>query len=167
MEFVIEPMQPSDWPAVRQIYQAGIDTGLATFETQAPTEWALWEGGKRPDCRLVARAAEGELLGWAALSPTSKRPVYAGVCEVSIYVAERARGQGVGKALMRALVAESEGAGIWTLTASIFPENTASVALHGRFGFRLLGRRERIAQLHGVWRDTVLMERRSQVVGTE
>lgn len=160
MEITIHPLHPDDWPAVREIYQAGIDTGWATFETAAPTAWETWSASKRPDCRLVARAADGSILGWAALSPTSTRPAYAGVCEVSIYIAAEARGRGVGSALMAALITASEQAGIWTLFSSIFPENEASYALHMRHGFRLIGRRERIAQRDGIWRDTLLLERR-------
>ena len=156
----ISPLHPSDWPAVRRIYEEGIATGEATFETAAPADWESWVAGKRLDCRLVARSADGRVLGWAALSPTSKRPAYAGVCEVSIYVAAEARGQGVGSALMAALVTAAQSAGIWTLQSSVFPENEATIALHLRHGFRILGRRERIAQLHGVWRDTLLLERR-------
>lgn len=156
----ISPLHPSDWPAVRRIYEEGIATGEATFETAAPADWESWDAGKRPDCRLVARSADGRVLGWAALSPTSKRPAYAGVCEVSIYVAAEARGQGVGSALMAALITAAQSAGIWTLQSSVFPENEATIALHLRHGFRVLGRRERIAQLHGVWRDTLLLERR-------
>ena len=165
MSIHLAPLQPEDWPAVRAIYQAGIDTGLATFETPAPEAWAVWSQSKRADCRLVARTAEGEVLGWAALSPTSSRPAYAGVCEVSIYVAPHAQGQGVGSLLMAGLIAASETAGIWTLYSSLFPENHASMALHVRHGFRVIGQRERIAQREGVWRDTVLLERRSRVVG--
>jgi phosphinothricin acetyltransferase len=159
----IEPMQPADWPAVRAIYREGIATGNATFETEAP-EWEQWDSGHLPICRLVARR-DGQIVGWAALSPVSGRCVYAGVAEVSVYVAAAARGQGVGKALLAALVAESERAGLWTLQAGIFPENAASLALHRACGFREVGRRERIGQMHGVWRDIVLMERRSKIVG--
>lgn len=162
--FTITPLLPADWPSVRQIYLEGISSGNATFETQAPS-WETWDAGHRPDCRLAAKTAESHLLGWAALSPVSKRKVYEGVAEVSVYVAEAARGQGVGKALLAALVAASEAAGIWTLQASIFPENVASIALHKQAGFREIGYRERIAQHHGVWRNTVLMERRSKVIG--
>lgn len=156
-------MQPSDWQAVRAIYLQGIATGHATFQTDAP-EWEQWDKGHHQACRLVARTDE-KMLGWAALSPVSSRYVYRGVAEVSVYVAEAARGQGVGKALLQTLVNESEQADFWTLQASIFPENKASIQLHEKCGFRVLGYREKIAQLHGVWRDTVLMERRSQVVG--
>jgi L-amino acid N-acyltransferase YncA len=158
----IEPMQPADWPAVRTIYLEGIATGNATFETEAP-EWERWDASHLPVCRLVARR-DGQVVGWAALSPVSGRCAYGGVAEVSVYVAAAARGQGIGNALLAALVAESERAGLWTLQAGIFPENVASLALHKACGFREVGRRERIGQMHGVWRDTVLMERRSKVV---
>ncbi len=159
MNVTIEPMQPAHWPAVREIYREGIDTGQATFETAVPT-WETWNAAHRPDCRLIA-LIDNQILGWAALSPVSKRQVYSGVAEVSIYIAASARGQGIGKTLMGALVNCSEEMGIWTLQSSVFPENEASVALHQAFGFRILGRRERIAQMHGIWRDTVLLERRS------
>lgn len=163
MDFMIEPMQAADWPQVRAIYLEGIATGQATFETEAP-EWEAWDDKHRPDCRLVARSGD-VILGWAALTPVSSRCVYAGVAEESIYIAAAARGQGVGKILLARLVAESEAAGLWTLQAGIFPENTASIALHKICGFREVGRRERIGQMNGVWRDTVFMERRSLVVG--
>jgi len=163
MNFVIESMTPADWPAVRAIYEEGIATGHATFETAAP-EWAKWDAGHRPDCRLVARN-NSEVLGWAALSPVSGRCVYAGVAEVSVYVAAAARGQGVGKSLLAALIDAAEQAGIWTLQAGIFPENTGSMALHRAGGFREVGRRERLGQMNGIWRDVALLERRSKVVG--
>ena len=159
----IEAMSDDDWPEVRQIYMEGLETGDASFETEAPT-WERWNTGHRLDCRLVARD-EDELLGWAALSPISSRRVYAGVAEVSIYIAAAARGRGVGKALLDALITESEHAGVWTLQASIFPENEASVRLHKQGGFREVGRREAIAQRSGIWRDTLLLERRSMVAG--
>ena len=159
----LEVMTAQDWEKVRHIYQEGLATGNATFETQAP-EWEAWDARHLSTCRLVARQGE-VILGWAALSPVSSRAVYAGVAEVSIYVGTAARGQGIGQALLTALITESENSGIWTLQASIFPENVASVQLHLRHGFRELGRRERNAQLHGVWRDTVILERRSTVVG--
>ena len=152
-------MQPSDWPSVRAIYLEGIATGNATFATTAP-DWPAWDAAHLPHCRLVARDTSA-ILGWAALSPYSRRAVYAGVAEVSIYVAESARGQGIGVELMSALVTESEAKGIWTLQAGIFPENAASIGLHQRFGFRVVGVRERIGEMNGVWRDVVLMERRS------
>lgn len=156
-------MQPQDWQAVRAIYLEGIATGNATFEQAAP-EWETWDSGHLSNARVVARSGS-DVLGWAALSPVSSRCVYAGVAEVSIYIAERARGRGIGQKLMDRLIADSEAAGIWTLQAGIFPENAASIALHGRAGFRILGRRERPGQMNGRWRDVVLMERRSSVVG--
>jgi L-amino acid N-acyltransferase YncA len=163
VQVVIEAMQPGDWPQVEAIYREGIATSLATLETAPPT-WERFDGGHRQDCRLVARNGE-RVLGWAVLSPASARAVYAGVAEVSIYIAEAARGQGIGKALLCALVEASEQAGVWTLQAGIFRENTASIVLHTACGFRVVGVRERLGQLHGVWRDVVLMERRSEIVG--
>ncbi len=152
-------MQPSDWPAVKAILEQGIATRQATFETEAPS-WESWDEGHLDAPRLVAEES-GNVVGWAALSPTSKRACYAGVVENSVYVAEGARGRGIGSGLLGRLVADAELAGIWTVQTSIFPENVASIALHRRNGFRVVGCRERIAQLDGVWRDTVLMERRS------
>lgn len=163
MDTVIDVMQPEDWPAVRAIYLEGIATKNATFETDAP-EWEKWDSSHLKACRLVARL-NGQVVGWAALSPVSSRCVYAGVAEESIYISEVARGQGVGKKLLSALVDASERAGIWTLQTGIFPENEISIRLHERCGFRVLGVREKIGQMDGVWRDVVLMERRSQVVG--
>jgi L-amino acid N-acyltransferase YncA len=163
MPFEIAPMNAADWPAVRSIYLEGIATGNATFEREPPA-WERWDAGHLPVCRLVARAA-AQPLGWAALSPVSSRPVYRGVAEVSVYVAQSARGSGVGGALLAALVAEAERHGIWTLQAGIFPENEASLALHRKAGFRVVGTRERLGALEGRWRDVVLMERRSRVVG--
>ena len=162
----LQPLGAAHWPAVRAIYEAGMATGQATFATEAPT-WAAWDAGHLAPCRLVATNATGEVLGWAALSPVSGRCVYAGVAEVSLYVAADARGQGVGRQLLAALVAASEQHGLWLLQAGIFPENAASLALHAGQGFRTVGRRERIGQLRGQWRDTLLLERRSAVVGTE
>jgi L-amino acid N-acyltransferase YncA len=165
MELTIETMTPADWQAVRSIYREGIATGNATFETDAP-DWEPWDRSHLPHGRLVVRTGR-TLVGWATLSPVSLRPVYAGVAEVSLYVAASARGHGVGKALLRALIEASERTGIWTLQGSIFPENGASLALVRACGFREVGRRERIGRLSGVWRDTILVERRSQVVGAE
>ena len=159
------PLTAAHWPAVRAIYAEGMATGHATFATEPPT-WAAWDAGHLAAGRLVAADVAGQVRGWAALSPVSGRCVYAGVAEVSVYVAAAARGQGVGLALMQALVATSEENGLWTLQAGIFPENTASLCLHEVVGFRLVGRRERIGQLRGRWRDTLLLERRSPVVGT-
>ena len=157
-------MQPEDWDAVRAIYIEGISTGNSTFEQSAP-DWETWDQGHLPSCRLVARAGS-EVLGWTALSPVSRRQVYAGVAEFSIYVAERARGRRVGAALLKALIELSEREGIWTLQSGIFPENTASLDLCRRFGFRIVGTRERVGCMHGRWRDVVLLERRSDVAGT-
>jgi phosphinothricin acetyltransferase len=161
--FALRAMTPTDWPAVRSIYEAGIASGDATFETTAP-DWPAWENAHLAVGRLVATAA-GEVIGWAALSAVSSRCVYAGVAEESVYVASTARGQGTGTALLTALVDIAEQAGIWTLQAGIFPENTASIALHQHCGFRIVGRRERLGQMEGRWRDVLLLERRSEVVG--
>jgi phosphinothricin acetyltransferase len=160
---VIEPLAVGDWPAVRAIYQAGIATGDATFETTAP-DWQAWDGGHLADHRLVARA-DGRVLGWAALAPVSDRCASAGVAEASVYVAADARGRGVGRALLGAVVASAERGGIWTVQAGIFPENQASVRLHLGCGFRVVGVRERLGQLHGRWRDVLLLERRSPAIG--
>jgi L-amino acid N-acyltransferase YncA len=159
INYLIEPMTVTDWPFVRAIYLEGLAGGNATFETEAP-EWPAWDAAHRPDCRLVARAG-GSVIGWAALSPVSRRHVYRGVAEVTVYVAEWARGRGAGRGLLQALVTASEEAGIWTLQASIFPENEVSIALHEACGFRRVGYRERIGRLHGVWRNTILLERRA------
>jgi phosphinothricin acetyltransferase len=161
----IERLTPDDWRAVREIYVEGIATGHATFETDAPS-WEIWDGAHRQDARLVARRA-GCVVGWAALTRVSGRCVYAGVAEVSIYVGESARGEGLGRALLEALIAASEAAGVWTLQAGIFPENAASIALHERCGFRVVGRRERLGRLASRWRDVILLERRSPRVGAE
>ena len=163
MELTIDVMQPDDWPVVREIYAEGIATKNATFETEVPA-WERWDAGHLQKPRLVARS-NGQVVGWAALSPVSSRCVYAGVAEESIYIAASARGQGVGKKLLAALVEQSEQAGIWTMQTGIFPENRASIHLHELCGFRVLGVREKIGQMDGVWRDVVFMERRSKVVG--
>ena len=160
MNGVIDQMRASDWEQVRAIYLEGIRTGHATFEREAPS-WEQWNDAHLPVARVVMRDGE-RVLAWGALSPVSKRQVYRGVAELTVYVAESARGQGIGRTLLEALIIESERNGIWTLQASIFPENTASVELHRRCGFREVGRRERIAMLNGVWRDTLLFERRSE-----
>ena len=162
----IRRLTPEDWSRVREIYEDGIRSGDATFETRAPS-WEAWDAARRPEARLVAEEA-GKVVGFAALSPFSTRPVYAGVAEVMVYVAEDVRGRGVGTALLRALVEASEAAGVWTLLAGIFPENEASLRAHERVGFRRLGRHERIGRHRdGRWRDTVLLERRSDVVGLD
>lgn len=161
----IERLTPADWEAVRGIYLEGIAAGDATFETDAPG-WEVWDGAHRQDARLVARRA-GRVVGWAALTRVSGRCVYAGVAEVSVYVAASARGEGVGRALLEALIAASEQAGVWTLQAGIFPENAASIALHERCGFRVVGRRERLGRLGSRWRDVLMLERRSPRVGVD
>src|SRR5690606_36387096 len=158
-------MTSSDWPAVREIYVQGILTGQATFQTNAPG-WEEWDKSHLPHSRLLAVNDDG-VAGWAALTPVSGRCVYAGVAEVSLYVHERHRGKGVGAFLMHHLVGSSEQHGIWTLQSGIFPENGPSILLHEKFGFRQLGVREKIGKHHGVWRDTVMMERRSKVVGID
>ena len=163
MDFSIEPMLAGDWAEVRSIYLEGIATGQATFETVAP-DWEQWDSNHLAQCRLVARF-EDRVLGWAALSPVSRRPVYSGVAEVSVYVAAAARGKGVGRALLVALVKDSEAAGIWSLQAGIFRGNQASIALHRRCGFREIGYQKSKGCLNGVWHDVILMERRSEIVG--
>jgi L-amino acid N-acyltransferase YncA len=152
------------WPTVRAIYEEGIATGHATFQSEAP-EWPDWDRGHLVHSRLVALTDAGEVAGWAALSPVSGRVVYAGVAEVSVYIRASERGRKAGLALLRALVEESERHGIWTLQAGIFPENIPSLKIHAHCGFREVGFRERIGAMEGVWRDTVLLERRSAVVG--
>jgi len=161
----IRQLETTDWQRVRAIYLQGIATGHATFETTAPT-WEAWDAAHLEFARIVA-LSNGELCGWAALSSVSKRAAYAGVAEVSVYVAEEYRKRGIGLNLLQRLIAESEQYGIWTLQASVVPENNATVALHRRCGFREVGRRDRIGRLNGVWRDTILLERRSTVVGDE
>jgi phosphinothricin acetyltransferase len=158
----IEAMTDAHAASVLAIYQAGIDEGNATFETRAPG-WEAFTAARLPDHRYVAVAGTG-VLGWVAVSAVSARPVYRGVVEHSVYVHAAARGQGVGRALLAVLIASTEAAGIWTIQSSIFPENTASVALHAAAGFRVVGTRERVARHHGHWRVTVLIERRSLVV---
>jgi phosphinothricin acetyltransferase len=158
----IRELRADDWPAVAAIWADGIATGNATFETEVPS-WEEFHRTRLGSHRLVAEEA-GEILGWAALSPTSSRPCYVGVAENSVYVAADARGKGVGLALLERLLGEADAAGIWTVQTSVFPENEASVALHLRAGFRVVGRRERIARLGGAWRDTLFLERRSPSV---
>jgi L-amino acid N-acyltransferase YncA len=164
MDYQIAPMQPADLPAVLEIYGEGIATGQATFEILLP-DWEKWDSNHRRDCRLIARKYS-QVIGWAALSPVSTRSVYSGVAEVSVYVAAAARGGGVGTALLKALIEESESRGVWTLQAAIFPENLASIALHKSCGFREVGVRQRIGKLGEKWRDVLLLERRSATAGT-
>ena len=161
----IREMVAADWPAVAAIYAAGIATGNATFETEVPS-FQRWDAGHLPRPRLVAVDADDRVVGWTALSPVSDRRAYAGVAEESVYVAPAAAGRGVGLALLRRLLAEADQAGLWTVQTGIFPENQASLALHRRAGFRVVGVRERLGQLGGRWRDVVLLERRSQVAGS-
>lgn len=165
MEFSIESMMLADWPQVAAIYREGIEDGDSTFETSVPSQ-EVWDEMHLPVCRLVARS-NGKVLGWAALSAVSKRRCYRGVAEVSVYVARAARGLGIGRALLDRIIKDSEREGFWTLQGSTFEENTASLRLQERCGFRVVGHRERIAQLNGRWRTTVLTERRSDKVGRE
>ena len=159
----IATLLPAHWEEVKNIYLQGIATGHATFQTGAPT-WEEWDKGHLATCRLVATQADA-VCGWAALTPVSGRCVYAGVAEVSVYVGENFRGQGVGHQLLESLITQSESQNIWTLQAGIFPENVASVKLHEKLGFRIVGLRERLAKMNGTWRNVYLLERRSQVVG--
>ncbi|HEX2854201.1 MAG TPA: GNAT family N-acetyltransferase [Opitutaceae bacterium] len=168
----LDLMSEADWPGVAAIYREGIATGHATFASAPPDSFAEFSDGKLRECALAARDEAEKILGWATLSKVSDRCVYAGVAEVSVYVAAAARGAKVGAGLLGELIARSEAAGVWTLQAGIFPENTASIALHERFDFRLLGRRERVGKmmfgpLAGRWRDTLLFERRSTVAGVD
>ncbi|MEO8027100.1 MAG: N-acetyltransferase family protein [Bryobacteraceae bacterium] len=164
MDLVIAPLLPEHWTAVRSIYEQGIATGEATFTTEAPG-WEAWDRAHLADCRLVAMEGP-QVVGWAALLPISSRECYRGVCEVSIYITDTSRGAGLGTQLLSALIGESERHGIWMLQSVIFPENSASIRLHEKHGFRFVGRRERIAQREGLWRDTVLLERRSRSIGS-
>jgi len=158
----VEPLRAGHWPEVARIYAAGVATRNATFETSVPS-WQDWDRAHLAEHRFVA-IEDGVVLGWAALVPVSDRCVYAGVVENSVYVAETAQGRGVGRALLDALVASTEAAGIWTIQTGVFPENEASVRLHERAGFRVVGRRERLGKLDGAWRDVLFLERRSGVV---
>lgn len=159
----IVKLDPAHWPQVKRIYEEGIQTGNATFQQQAP-EWENWNEDHLPHSRIVAFDND-EVAGWAALSPVSERCVYAGVAEVSVYVAEKFRGKKIGTLLLKQLIAQSEINGIWTLQSGIFPENVASIKLHEANGFRVVGYREKVGQMNGVWRDTTLLERRSQLIG--
>jgi len=159
----IENLLPEHWPSVKTIYEEGIATGNATFQTTAP-EWEEWDAGHLKKSRLVA-VEEGNILGWAALTPVSGRCVYAGVAEVSVYVAAAARGKGIGKKLLQALIGSSEKNNLWTLQAGIFPENESSIKIHEDCGFRIVGKREKIGKMKDTWRDTLLLERRSTVTG--
>jgi L-amino acid N-acyltransferase YncA len=162
----VRDLRPEDWPEVRAIYEEGIATGDATFESEPP-DWERFDAERLSEPRLVAEGERGRVVGWAVLSPVSSRCVYGGVAEVSVYVAAAVRGRGVGSRLLAELVSRSESAGLWTLQAGIFPENEATLALHRKLGFREVGRRVGIGKLAGRWRDTLLLERRSDIVGRD
>ena len=163
MDIHIDTMQDFDWEQIREIYREGLNSGQASFETEAPT-WEQWDGAHHRHSRLVAREGN-RVVGWGALAPVSKRKCYAGVAEVSIYLSTSRQGMGLGRRLLAELIASSERHGVWSLYGSTFPENEASLRMQTSCGFRVVGRRERIAQHHGIWRDTIITERRSQVVG--
>ena len=160
---IFETLEQQHWPTVKKIYEEGIATGNATFQLSAP-EWEEWNNNHLPHSRIIAKE-DGIILGWAALTPVSGRCVYAGVAEVSVYVSDSARGKGFGNLLLEKLIEESEANNTWTLQAGIFPENMASISLHKKFGFRIVGRRERIGKMNDIWRDTMLLERRSEKIG--
>lgn len=167
MELMIRKMQKSDWENVKRIYHEGILTKKATFQTQLPT-WEEWDNGHVQECRFIAETKECEICGWAALSPVSGRCVYSGVAEVSIYIDERYRGKGIGKVLLSELIIESEKSGFWTLQSGVFEDNFGSLNLHKKCGFREVGRREKIGKTkEGVWKDTILLEKRSNTVGVD
>ena len=161
-EATIEDLRPGHWPEVARIYREGIETGHATFETEVPT-WERWDEAHLPEHRFVA-LSDGLVVGWVAVTPVSDRCVYGGVVENSVYVAAAARGLGIGRLLLDHLIRSTEAAGVWTIQTGIFPENTASIALHERVGFETVGRRKRLGKLHGEWRDVLLMERRSDAI---
>jgi L-amino acid N-acyltransferase YncA len=159
----IKPLEPLHWKEVRRIYEEGLKTGNATFQTSAP-EWDEWNKAHIQTSRIIAIENEN-IIGWAALTPVSSRCVYGGVAEISVYVSESARGKGIGKELLKSLIEDSEANGFWTLQAGIFPDNIASIKIHEATGFRVIGKREKIGQMNGHWRDTILLERRSQTIG--
>ncbi|MFC5624059.1 GNAT family N-acetyltransferase [Algoriphagus winogradskyi] len=165
MKLIYRPMTADDWTNVAEIYRQGIETGNATFQQEIPT-WDEWNNGHIKSCRIVAEI-DNEIVGWAALSAVSGRCVYAGVAEVSVYVANKYRGQKIGTKLLEKLITESENEKLWTLQASIFPENIASLKIHEEHGFRKIGHREKIGKMNGIWRDTVLLERRSRIIGID
>jgi L-amino acid N-acyltransferase YncA len=162
-KIVYVPLVQAHWPDVSLIYKQGIAEGNATFETTCP-DWETWNKTHRPDCRFVALIAD-KIVGWAALAPVSGRCVYAGVSEISVYIHEDYRGTGIGNFLLASIICESERKGIWTLQAGIFPENVSSIRIHEKNGFRKVGIRERIGSMNSVWRDVILMERRSNIAG--
>ncbi|SNT60830.1 phosphinothricin acetyltransferase [Asanoa hainanensis] len=160
---LIRPMEPADADAVLRIYQAGLDTGHASFEVTAPA-WATFDAARLPEHRLVTVDDDGAVVGWVAVSAVSSRLVYAGVVEHSVYVDPTASGKGVARSLLAALIASTEAAGVWTIQSGVFPENASSLALHRRAGFRTIGTRERVGRHHGRWRDVILLERRSPAI---
>jgi len=162
-DLIIRDMKVTDWEVVAAIYAEGIATGFATFETSVPT-YETWNEAHMQTCRLVATQND-KVLGWAALSPVSSRCVYGGVAEVSVYVGKDSRGKGAGKLLIETLIKESEAEGHWTIQSGIFPENQGSIKLHEQVGFRYIGKRERVGKLHGIWKDNLLFERRSEIIG--
>jgi L-amino acid N-acyltransferase YncA len=165
MNIKLRPLKKEDWSSVAEIYRQGIATGDATFQTGIPT-WKGWDSGHLKTCRIVA-SVDDEVIGWAALTQVSGRCVYSGVAEVSVYVASCYKGQKVGTKLLESLIFQSESEGFWTLQAGIFPENIASLKLHEKLGFRQVGFREKIGKMKGIWRDTILLERRSRIIGIE
>lgn len=160
----LKSLEERHYDVVREIYESGIATGDATFQTEAPT-WEAWDKDHLKSCRIIAVNENENIMGWAALTPVSGRCVYAGVAEVSVYVHPRYRGKGTGKRLLERLINESESQNLWTLQAGIFPENKASLKIHEACGFRQIGYREKIGKMKNVWRDTILLERRSQTIG--
>ena len=158
-------MLPQHWEAVKIIYEEGIATGNATFQTAAPS-WQEWDNAHVKTCRIIV-TENNQVLGWAALTPVSNRCVYAGVAEVSVYVAADARGKSIGSMLLKELIEQSEQNGIWTLQSGIFPENKASISMHEKYGFRIIGYRERIGKMGNVWRDNIFLERRSNKIGID
>ncbi|WP_108867478.1 GNAT family N-acetyltransferase [Aquimarina aquimarini] len=158
----IKKITKQDWPSISAIYQEGIDTGIATFETKVPT-WKNWNISHIKPCRFKA-IIDNCIAGWIALSPASKRKVYQGVAEISIYITSEYRGLGIGRLLLSSAIEESENVGIWTLQAGIFSQNKASISLHTSLGFRIIGYREKIAQLNGIWYDNTILERRSNII---
>jgi L-amino acid N-acyltransferase YncA len=165
MEIFFRPMTSDDWMSVAEIYRQGIETGNATFQREIPT-WDEWHNGQITSCRIVA-IIQNEIVGWAALTAVSRRCVYAGVAEVSVYVSNKYRGQKIGTKLLDKLIFESENEKFWTLQAGIFPENIASLKIHEELGFRKIGNREKIGKMNGIWRDTLLLERRSKIIGID
>ena len=163
MNTLLRPMTENDWPSVAEIYKQGIETGNATFEKDIPT-WEKWNAGHLPDCRIVA-TIDDTVIAWAALTLVSGRCVYTGVCEVSVYVSNKYQGLKIGTKILEKLISESEENGVWTLQAGIFPENKASIKIHENLGFRIIGFREKIGKMDGIWRDTILLERRSKNIG--